>query len=144
MSATSSSPSSVAIGDRGEGRGRGAGQLAQRGAEAQLDSEIVELAAQLVAQLLVVGTREDVRRDVGDRHLLVGEEGLDLPGELQPGRTGADDQRAVGGEQRLMGRAEAGSGGGDVGLLGLGRERIRGAGGEHEVVGLEHVTGARA
>ena len=74
------------------------------------------------------------------RHLLVGIEGLDLAGELQACGTGADDQRAVGGQQRLVRCAEARAGGLDVGLLGLGRERIGGAGGEHEVVRLEHVA----
>jgi hypothetical protein len=49
------------------------------------------LAAQLVAQGLVVGTDEDVVGDVGDRDVLVGEERLDLAGELEAGRTGADD-----------------------------------------------------
>ena len=39
-----------------------------------------------------------------------------------------------------MCRPEANLRGGDVGLLRLRGERIRGAGGEHEVVGLEHVS----
>jgi len=46
----------------------------------------------------------------------------------------------VGGEQRLVGGAVPRYGGGDVGLLGLGREWICGPGGEHEVVGLEDVA----
>jgi hypothetical protein len=113
-------------GDRGERRGRSAGQLGERGAQSQLDAERVELAAQLVAQGLVVGTDEDVVGDVGDRDVLIGEERLDLAGELEAGRAGTDDQRAVGGEQRLVGGAVPRFGGGDVGFLGLGREWIGG------------------
>src|SRR5205807_5891350 len=61
-------------GDRGERRGWSAGQLGDRRAQSQLDPKIVELAAQLVAQGLVVGTDEDVLGDIGDRDVLVGEE----------------------------------------------------------------------
>ena len=109
----------IVRGDWRSARGSRAERLAARSTRhrgaAQLES--TELAPQLVTQLLVVGTREDVRRDVGDRHLLVGEERLALPGELQPGRTGADNQCAVG-RQRVMRRAETGPGGGDVGPRG--------------------------
>jgi len=52
----------------------------------------------------------------------------------------AHDQSAIGRHQRLVCRPEANLRGGDVGLLRLRGERIRGAGGEHEVVGLENVT----
>jgi hypothetical protein len=46
---------------------------------------------------------------------------------------------ALGGRQRLVSSPDLGSRGGDVGLLELGRERIRRAGGEHQVVRLEHI-----
>jgi DNA-binding HxlR family transcriptional regulator len=71
---------------------------------------------------------------------LFGIEGLDLAGKLQSGRAGTHDQGAIGRQQRLVCLAVAGPGGGDVGLFRLGRERVRGAGGEHEVVGVEHLT----
>ena len=55
----------------------------------QTDTELVELAAQLVAQRLVERAFQHVVGAVHDGHVLVGEEGLDLPGELEARRPGA-------------------------------------------------------
>ena len=142
MSAVSSSPASVVTRTRPRWPGGALGQRPQRAAEDQLDAELVELAAQLVAQRLVVRARQDVRRDVGDRHMLVGEERLDLAGELEPGGPGADDQHPM--RRRAAPRAPpaAPACASRVRLGGLGRERVRGAGRQDEVVGLEHRAGA--
>ncbi len=140
MSATSGSPSSVWIRIVPSVAGATLGSSLSERAEPQLDAEGVELTAEFVAQILAVGTGEDVLGDIGERHVLVRIERLDLAGKLEAGGTGADDQRAVGGQQRLMGGTKTGPGGSDVGLFVLGRERVRRARGEHQVVRLEYLT----
>ena len=91
MSATSLPPSVVAMAIGASVAGGAVGSSTIAVPSRSSTPSVVELAAQFVAQGVVVGTDEDVVGDVGDRDVFGGEERLDLAGELEAGRAGADD-----------------------------------------------------
>ena len=70
--------------------------------EDELDAAVLELAADLVPELLLVGARQDLLLGLEDRDLLLGPAGADLAGELEPGRSGARDQDAVRASELLV------------------------------------------
>jgi hypothetical protein len=115
MSATSSPPSAVAMAIGASVAGGALGSWMMAVPSRSSTPSASSWRRSVVAEALVVGPAEDVLGDVGDRDVLVGEERLDLTGELDADWTSADDQSAVGCEQRLVGGAVPGAGGGDEG-----------------------------
>ena len=82
-------------GERSERRGPALGSRAGL-TEDELDAALLKLMAYFVAELLFVGTGEDVRLGLEYRDLLLWPAGVDLACEFESGRAGADDQDSPG------------------------------------------------
>jgi hypothetical protein len=98
------------------------------------NSELVQLADQLGAQILLVRSGQHRRRRVHDRDGLVGPRGGDLAGQFEPDRAGAEQQHPSGPGEVLVQLLVAGERLAVIFCGHLGRERIRGPGGEHQDV----------
>ena len=103
----------------------------------EIDASLLELAAHLVAELLLVGAGEDVWLGLENRDLLLRPAGVDLARELEPGRAGADDQDPLATRQLFVTLPIAVNGGGGVVCARLGGVGVARAGGEDDVVGCE-------
>ena len=112
-------------------------------ADDELDTALLELAADLIAQLLLVGPAENLRSGLEDRDLLVRPAVADLARELEAGRARPDDQHTSGTGELVVGLAVPGNRRRAVVGAGLRREGIGRAGRKHEHVGLEFVTGRK-
>ena len=107
----------------------------QRAGEQQLDPDLAKLAAQLGLEIGPEPLTEHVIGYVKERHVLAGPDRLDLAGELDANRPGAEQQHPLCPAQRRVGRTDLiVRGGGQVDVT-LGRERVTGPGGQDDVVG---------
>ena len=132
------------LGGHGEGlqlAGGGRRGLAERAGQHQLYPDRGELAAQLGLQVVPEPGAEDVIGHVEQGHVLARPGRLDLAGQLDADRPGADQQHPLRRSQRGMGGPDlAVRGGGAVGVA-LGRERVVGPGRQHDVVGRNLLAG---
>ena len=124
-----------------EGDRRALRLRAERFAEHELDASLLELTANLVPELLLVGSREDLGLGLEDRDPLLGPAVADLAGELEPGRPGADDQHSLRLRQLLVALPVAADSRSCVVGSRLGRVGVGRAGGEDDEVGRELGSG---
>jgi len=119
------------------------GQVGEWVAQDSLDSQVVELAGELVTQPLVVRTGQDLVGQVDQHDVFFRPHGGDLTGEFQPDRTGAEQHDPVCAGEVGVRDAVAADRVDGVRLVAIGREGVGRAGRKDDEIGGQFLPGCQ-